>query len=101
MSGRSSGRSLPGVLAELLRLSCELGRTPTYAELGRALGGASTSTVHDYMVRLRAAHVLRSEPRIAFQFGPDCELARVVLGIRNADDAAELLLARSHWRGAA
>lgn len=86
--------------AELLRLARMLGRPPTYLEFGLRLN-LSTSSVHDAMVRLRAAGVVRSEPRIALTPDAAAELARVVLGIRIPADAASRLLSYTQRRGAA
>lgn len=96
----SRGALVPAeaLLAELLRCCGELGRPPTYAELGRVLGGVSRATIHDHMVRLRAAGILRSEPRISLSAHANLQLARILLDLLEPERAARELLRRARVR---
>lgn len=58
-------------LDTITHLTQALGRTPTYREIGRAMGLRSTDSVHKRILRLRIHGVLRQEPgRIAFDNRP-------------------------------
>jgi SOS-response transcriptional repressor LexA len=95
------------VLAELLALCRNLGRTPTFRELGEMLGLPSSASVQGAVLRLRELGILREElwhsnqqQRIALSPRASEALARVILGLREPADAASELVARAGRRAA-
>lgn len=87
------------ITCELLQLCEQLGRPPTYDELGGRLTIARSS-VHDACVRLRAAGILRSEPRISLTPHAQLALARLTLGLRDPQSSARALLMHTTTGGA-